>query len=207
MTRTTGKWQRTNDRTRARAARDGASVRQRACTTHAAVLRTDSQPGWARRFRAADSSPSPVRRSRGLCEKAASSMMRIGMRGSSKNICRSRDLDDLAGIDDGDAVAVMGGDADVAGDEQHRGAALADQLADELQHLRLDGHVEPAGGIVGDHQPRRADQRDGDHDALRHAAARARADRRRCRRSGSGMLTVCSMSSALADRPRAAEPR
>ena len=47
---------------------------------------------------------------------------------------------------------------------------LAYQRPQQLEHLRLDGDVEPAGGVVGDHELRRADQRDGDDHALRHAA-------------------------------------
>jgi len=37
--------------------------------------------------------------------------------------------------------------------------------------LGLHRNVESAGGVVGDHQLGRAGKRDGDHDALRHAAA------------------------------------
>ena len=40
-----------------------------------------------------------------------------------------------------------------------------------MQDLRLNGDVEAAGGVVGDDEFRRADQGDGDDDALRHAAA------------------------------------
>ena len=65
----------------------------------------------------------------------------------------------------------MGGDADIAGDEEHRGVVLPHQRAQQVEHLGLHRHVEAAGGIVRDHELGRADQRDRHHHPLRHAAA------------------------------------
>ena len=65
----------------------------------------------------------------------------------------------------------------------------------KIEHLRLHRHIEAAGGVVGDHEPRRAGQCDGDHDALRHAA-RQLVREGASRRAGSGMRTARSISSA-----------
>ena len=48
--------------------------------------------------------------------------------------------------------------------------AVALQPAQQLQHLRLDGHVQRRGRLVGDQQAGMAGERDGDHHALLHAA-------------------------------------
>ena len=45
------------------------------------------------------------------------------------------------------------------------------ELLEQPQDLRLDGHVQRGGGLVGQQQLGVAAQRDGDHDALAHAAA------------------------------------
>ena len=44
------------------------------------------------------------------------------------------------------------------------------QVLDQLEDLRLDGHVERRRRLVGDEQVRRIDERHGDHHALTHAA-------------------------------------
>ena len=44
------------------------------------------------------------------------------------------------------------------------------QLEQQLHDLRLGGHVERGGGLVGDQQLGPAGERHGDHDALPHAA-------------------------------------
>ena len=51
-----------------------------------------------------------------------------------------------------------------------RHGQLALQLLDQRQDLRLDGHVQRRGGLVGDQQRGLAGQRHGDHHALAHAA-------------------------------------
>ena len=64
----------------------------------------------------------------------------------------------------------VGDDAHVVGDEQHRGAVLLLQFADQLQDLLLRRDVERRGRLVGDQQLGLQDQRHGDHDALALAA-------------------------------------
>ena len=47
---------------------------------------------------------------------------------------------------------------------------LALQLAQQVEDLRLNGHVERRGRLVGDQQLRLRRERHGDHHALAHAA-------------------------------------
>ena len=58
------------------------------------------------------------------------------------------------------------------GDHDDRRAVLARALADQLQNLGLHGHVQRRGGLVGDQELGIAGQRDGDDDALAHAAGK-----------------------------------
>jgi hypothetical protein len=67
-------------------------------------------------------------------------------------------------------VGHLGHHAHVVGDEDHGGAHLGLQVADDVEDLRLDGHVERRGGLVGDEQFGVAGQRHGDHHPLAHAA-------------------------------------
>ncbi len=77
---------------------------------------------------------------------------------------------DLAVIDHDHLVGHVGDDAEIVGDEQHRHAELVLQVAQQLQDLRLDRHVERGRRLVGDQKRRLADQRHRDHRALAHAA-------------------------------------
>jgi hypothetical protein len=56
------------------------------------------------------------------------------------------------------------------GDHEDRHAEPPLQVAQEVEDLGLDGHVERRGRLVGDEELRIAGQRHGDHDALAHAA-------------------------------------
>ena len=55
-------------------------------------------------------------------------------------------------------------------DQDHRHAALGDQVGDQVEDLSLDGDVERRGRLVGDQQVGLAGQRHGDGDALALAA-------------------------------------
>ena len=79
-------------------------------------------------------------------------------------------LDDLAGVHDRDVVADVGDHAEVVADDDHRQAGVADQRPEQAEDLGLHGDVEGRGRLVGDQQLRLAGQRQGDADALRHAA-------------------------------------
>ena len=59
------------------------------------------------------------------------------------------------------------------GDEQDRHPLVLLQRLDQLQDLRLDGHVQRRRRLVRDQQPRVAGQRHGDHHALAHPAGKA----------------------------------
>ena len=63
---------------------------------------------------------------------------------------------------------------------EHSHASVVAQAAQQVKDLRLDGHVQGRGGLVGDQQLRVAGQRHGDHDALAHAARQSGAGSRRC---------------------------
>ena len=81
-------------------------------------------------------------------------------------------FDQFAGVHDADAVRHFGDDAEIVGDQQHAHAALALQLRQQVENLRLDGDVERRRRLVGDQQVGLAGQRDGDHHALLHAAGK-----------------------------------
>ncbi len=59
------------------------------------------------------------------------------------------------------------------GDEEQRRVAFALQVGHELEDLRLNGHVQGRGGLVGDEQVRLAGQRHGDHHPLTLTARKA----------------------------------
>ena len=79
-------------------------------------------------------------------------------------------LDDLAGVHDDGAVGDVGHDAPVVGDDQDRHAGGVLQVAQQLEDLGLHGDVEGRGRLVGDQELRPAGEREGDVDALGHAA-------------------------------------
>ena len=75
-------------------------------------------------------------------------------------------LDDLSGVHDGDAVGDLGDQSQVVADEDHGEAEPLAQLAQQVDDLLLDGHVQGGGGLVGDDQARVTGQSHGDEDAL-----------------------------------------
>ena len=81
-----------------------------------------------------------------------------------------RVFDDVAGIHHGDPVGLLGHDAEVVRDEDHSHVALPAQVVDQLENLRLNGHVERGRRFVGNQQLRVPGQRHCDHDPLLHAA-------------------------------------
>ncbi len=83
---------------------------------------------------------------------------------------RGRLLDDEAPLHHRDALAVLGGKAEIVGDEDHRHAAPRGDLGEQVHDRLLRRHVEAGGRLVGDEQGGLAGDRHGDHDALAHAA-------------------------------------
>ena len=61
-------------------------------------------------------------------------------------------------------------DAEIVGDEHDGHAETLLQRAQQIEDLRLDGHVERRRRLVGDQEIRLVGERHGDHDALALAA-------------------------------------
>ena len=112
---------------------------------------------------------------------------RVGVLRAGEDRVRRRLLDDPAGVHDRDLVGHLGDDAEVVRDDHDGRAELALQALDQLEDLRLDGHVERGRRLVGDQQLRVVGQRHRDHRALAHAAGElVRVGRRRaCAAPGS----------------------
>ena len=98
--------------------------------------------------------------------------LRVGVARPREEVLATRHLDQFAGIHDADAMRHPGDDAEVVGDQQHGHAALALELREQVENLRLDGDVKGGGRLVGNQQVGLAGQRDGDHHALLHAAGK-----------------------------------
>ena len=94
----------------------------------------------------------------------------VGMGGLIENFIGGAGLHDAPGVEDDDALGQSRHHAHVVGDEQHRGAAAFLHLADQVQNLGLNGHVQRRGGLIGNEESRLAGQRRGDHHTLAHTA-------------------------------------
>ncbi len=79
-------------------------------------------------------------------------------------------LHHLAAVHDHHAVGRLRHHAQVVRDQQHGHARVVAQAAQQIQDLRLDGHVEGRGGLVGDDEIGVVGDRDGDDGPLAHAA-------------------------------------
>ena len=79
-------------------------------------------------------------------------------------------LDEPARVEDADARAHLRDHAQVVADEEHRRVELLLELRNEVEHLGLDGRVEPGGRLVEDEECRVLRERHRDHDPLLHPA-------------------------------------
>ena len=79
-------------------------------------------------------------------------------------------LDDGATIHDHHPLHVLGDDAEIVRDQDHRHAALLDEIGDEVEDLALDGDVQRGGRLICDQQVRLAGECHGNRDALALAA-------------------------------------
>ena len=79
-------------------------------------------------------------------------------------------LHDVALVDDGDAVRDVPHDGQVVRDEQVGDAAFLLQMAQQVEHLGADGHIQCRDGLIGDDELRLHDEGAGDADALALAA-------------------------------------
>ena len=91
---------------------------------------------------------------------------RVGMGGMFIDAVDRAELGDAAEIHDQHAVGHVLHDVEVVADEQVGQAELGFQVAEQVQHLRLDGFVEGGDRLVEDDQARAKCQRAGDVDPL-----------------------------------------
>ena len=108
----------------------------------------------------------PVREGRRVGQEFA----RVGALGRRQHPGRVAGLLDAAALHHDDPVGAIRRDAEVVGDEEHRGAVFPAQLVDQVEHAPLHRDVERAGGLVGDDERRFQRHRNGDEHPLAHAA-------------------------------------
>ena len=101
---------------------------------------------------------------RGVQQRPGVRVARIG-----QQILRRAFLDHLAGVHHQHARADIGDHAEIVADQDDGGAEVAVQPAQQVEDLRLDGHVERRGRFVGDEQGRLVGEAHGQHHALAHA--------------------------------------
>ena len=80
-------------------------------------------------------------------------------------------FDNPPGVHHGDAVAHLGHDAEVMGDEDQRHIGLPLQVFEQAEILGLDGHIERGRGLVGQQQAWLTGDGDGPGHPLAHATA------------------------------------
>ena len=88
------------------------------------------------------------------CGRARSRPWVYGWRGSSNSSSTGRLLDNLPRVHHRHPVGDRRHHGQVVGDQQHRHVALALLLDQLIEYLRLDGHVERRGRLVGDEDVR-----------------------------------------------------
>ena len=79
---------------------------------------------------------------------------------------------DLSSVHNKDPVTEAGHHAQIVGDHDHRGIHFFLHIPDQLQNLRLNGHVQSRGRLVGNDELRIVGQSDGNDDPLAHAAGK-----------------------------------
>src|SRR6185295_2512163 len=79
-------------------------------------------------------------------------------------------LDDAARVHHVDALGHARDDAKVVRDQDERGAELAGQVLQQIEDLRLNGHVQRGRRLVGEDELGVARERHRDHHALAHTA-------------------------------------
>ena len=92
------------------------------------------------------------------------------MLGVIEDLVQGPGLDDPAPVHHLDAVGDLGDHAEVVGDQDDRQVALAVELLEQAQDLRLDRHVERRRRLVGDQHLRLEREGHRDHRPLAHAA-------------------------------------
>ena len=87
-----------------------------------------------------------------------------------ENLLVRTDFHNFSAIHDGNAVAQTGDDTQIMGNHDDGGTKLFLHFLNQLQYLRLDGHVQRRCRFIGNDQLRIAGQRHRDDDTLTHAA-------------------------------------
>ena len=96
--------------------------------------------------------------------------MGIGLAGIVEHLIGQSGLDDPAALHHHHAMRQQPRDREVMGDDNGGKPEFADEVAHEIEQPRLHRHVEPAGRLVHEHQPRCSDQIARDLQPLPHAA-------------------------------------
>ena len=79
-------------------------------------------------------------------------------------------LHHLSGEQDGYPVAHLGDHGEVVGDEQDAGTGVGHEVAQQVEDLRLNGHVETGRWLVGDEDSRTEREGHRDDGPLAHPA-------------------------------------
>ena len=99
----------------------------------------------------------------------------VGVQRPGEHVVNRPRFHDLAKVHDDDAVADVCDDPQVMRDHHERHAMLALEALEQVENLRLYGHVDGRGRLIRDQQPRIAGERAGDHRPLAHASAQLEA--------------------------------
>ena len=92
----------------------------------------------------------------------------VGVGGSIEDRVARPALDDPSGVHHRHVVGQARHHAEIVGDKDDGHACLALKVAQKIQNLRLDGHVQGGGRLIGDQQGRFAGDGHGDHRPLQH---------------------------------------
>ena len=87
-----------------------------------------------------------------------------------ENVGLRAELDQVAGVHDGDAIGDVRDDGEIVRDEEHRQSEFVAEIVEQIEDLLLDRDVERGSGLVRDEQLRAVDDGHGNHDALAHAS-------------------------------------
>ena len=109
---------------------------------------------------------------------------RVRVHRIAEDLLHRRELLNLPAVHHGHAIAHLGDDGEVVGNQEDRGVFLPRlHLEHQIQNLGLDGHVEGRRGLIRDQQVRRQRERYRNHDPLALAARKLVRDTASCARA------------------------
>ena len=94
----------------------------------------------------------------------------IRMAGTVDHVIPGAAFHDFAAVHHDDTIRHLGNHRQVMGDQNERSALLLHQLIHELEDLRLYGHIQGGGRLIGDDELRVGSQSDRNDDPLPHTA-------------------------------------